>query len=101
MSPIARERLDDAVVAARLQELHDWSLDEGRLYREIEFADFVQAFGFMARVALIAEKMNHHPDWWNSYRTVRIHLMSHDVNGISERDFALAARIDAFTETSA
>jgi 4a-hydroxytetrahydrobiopterin dehydratase len=99
MSPIARERLDEATVTSRLQELADWSLDEGRLHRTIEFADFVHAFGFMTRVALIAEKMNHHPDWWNSYRTVRIHLVSHDVNGISERDFTLAARIDALLKT--
>jgi 4a-hydroxytetrahydrobiopterin dehydratase len=95
MSRAGRERLGEAEVAARLRELEGWSLDEGRLYRELEFGDFVAAFGFMSSVALIAERMNHHPDWCNSYRTVRIHLMSHDVGGLSERDFALAARIDA------
>jgi 4a-hydroxytetrahydrobiopterin dehydratase len=96
MGPARREKLSDDDVAARLRELDGWSLDEGRLHRAFEFDDFVQAFGFMARVALVAERMNHHPDWFNSYRTVRIHLMSHDVGGLSERDFDLARRIDAF-----
>jgi 4a-hydroxytetrahydrobiopterin dehydratase len=94
MSPAGRERLGEAEVAARLGELAGWSLDAGRLCRQLEFADFVQAFGFMSSVALIAERMNHHPDWSNSYRTVRIHLVSHDVGGLSERDFVLARRID-------
>jgi 4a-hydroxytetrahydrobiopterin dehydratase len=88
-------RLDDATVGSRLEQLAGWDLDEGRLHRRFEFADFVQAFGFMASVALVAERMNHHPDWSNSYRTVEIHLSSHDVGGLSERDFELAGHIGA------
>lgn len=90
-----RARLDDAAAAARLAQLEGWDLDDGRLHRSFEFDDFVQAFGFMTSVALVAERMNHHPDWSNSYRTVEIHLSSHDVGGLSERDFELAAHIDA------
>ncbi|MBR9990137.1 MAG: 4a-hydroxytetrahydrobiopterin dehydratase [Gemmatimonadetes bacterium] len=90
-----RDRLDEATVAARVKQLDGWDLDDNRLHRRFEFADFVQAFGFMTSVALIAEKANHHPDWSNSYKTVEIHLSSHDVDGISERDFDLAGRIDA------
>jgi 4a-hydroxytetrahydrobiopterin dehydratase len=56
--------------------------------------NFVEAFGFMTQVALIAEKMNHHPEWHNVYRTVEIHLTTHDVGGLSELDFALAQQID-------
>jgi 4a-hydroxytetrahydrobiopterin dehydratase len=90
-----RDRLDDATVGSRLSQLDGWDLDDGRLHRRFQFADFVQAFGFMTSVALVAERMNHHPDWSNSYRTVEINLSSHDVDGLSERDFELAAHIDA------
>ena len=67
---------------------------EGRLHREFEFAGFVEAFGFMSRVALLAEKMDHHPNWSNVYNRVVIDLSTHDVGGLSARDFELAGRID-------
>lgn len=95
-----RDRLDDATVASRLEQLDGWDLDDGRLHRSFEFADFVQAFGFMASVALVAERMNHHPDWSNSYKTVDVQLSSHDVGGLSARDFDLAAHIDALYSRS-
>lgn len=90
-----RERLDDGAIREQLDQLDGWELDEGRLHRQLEFEDFVQAFAFMTAVALSAERMNHHPDWSNVYNRVDIHLSSHDVGGISERDFRLARRIDA------
>ena len=90
-----RDRLDDAAVNDALERLDGWSLREGRLHRRFEFDDFVGAFGFMASVALAAERLNHHPDWSNSYGIVDIHLSSHDVGGLSARDFELAGRIDA------
>lgn len=81
-------------VQARLRELSGWSESGGKLHREFRFESFPAAFAFMTRVAFEAESMNHHPDWSNSYTTVVVGLSSHDVGGISERDFRLAAAID-------
>ena len=91
MSP---EKLSPAEIDRRLQALPDWVIDQRKLYRQFVFEDFVEAFGFMSRVALLAEAMNHHPEWSNVYNRVDIHLTSHDAGGISERDFTLANRID-------
>ena len=76
-----------------LGELSGWSLKQGKLYRQFEFENFVEAFGFMTRVALLAEKMNHHPEWSNVYNRVEIFLTTHDAGGISERDFELAKQV--------
>lgn len=72
-----------------------WEVVEGRLHRELVFADFAEAFGFLARVAVVAEGMGHHPDWSNSWNRVVIDLVSHDVGAITERDLALATAISA------
>ena len=64
-------------------------------YREYRFADFVTAFAFMAGVALVAERMNHHPEWFNVYGTVRVHLTTHDAGGITRKDLELARAMDA------
>jgi 4a-hydroxytetrahydrobiopterin dehydratase len=88
-------RLSDEQVRTRIADLPHWSLVDGKLHREYRFADFVEAFGFMASAALVAEAMDHHPEWSNVYRTVRIDLVTHDAGGISERDFALAAKLEA------
>ena len=88
------QRMTPEAIEQRLSEHPQWSLVEGKLHRTIEFEDFVAAFGFMSRVALIAERMNHHPEWFNVYRTVRIDLQTHDCDGISVLDFKLAAAID-------
>lgn len=76
-----------------------WSMVAGKLERTLRFADFESAFGFMASVAIASEKMNHHPEWFNVYDTVRIQLTTHDAGGISSNDFKLAARIDALAQT--
>ena len=89
-----RTLLSPDEVGHRLEELDGWTLREGKLHRELRFDSFAAAFAFMTRVAHEAEALNHHPDWFNSYTTVVIDLMSHDVGGISERDFRLAAAID-------
>ncbi len=88
-------KLDDAQIAAALAALPNWSLAGGKLHRELKFPSFVHAFGFMSKVALLAEAMDHHPEWFNVYGTVRIDLTTHDCQGISDRDFALARKIEA------
>jgi 4a-hydroxytetrahydrobiopterin dehydratase len=75
-----------------------WEEVDGKLHRELEFADFSEAFAFMARVALLAEKANHHPDWSNSWNRVVIDLVSHDAGAITDRDRALADAIDGLLE---
>jgi 4a-hydroxytetrahydrobiopterin dehydratase len=87
-------RLDDATIQSKLQQFGGWELKEGKLHREFNFADFVEAFRFMTAVALVAERMNHHPEWFNVYRTVIVDLRTHDADGISELDFKLASEID-------
>ncbi len=88
------QRLDDALLHARLAQQPGWALRAGKLSRELRFADFRAAFAFMTAVADEAEAMNHHPDWSNVYDRVRIELSTHDAGGITEQDFALAAAID-------
>ncbi len=90
--------MSETEIQQRLAELGNWSREHGTITRRFEFASFVEAFGFMASVALLAEKADHHPDWCNSYRRVTISLTSHDLGGLSERDFALATAIDRLLE---
>ena len=82
-------------VAKRLTKVPRWRVVGGKLHREFKFDDFVTAFGFMSSVALLAEKRDHHPDWSNAYNKVVIDLVSHDAGGLTQRDFDLAAAIDA------
>ena len=91
---MAIAKLEDAEITRRLDSLSGWTLAAGKLHREYRFADFVEAFGFMAAAALIAERMNHHPEWFNVWSTVRIDLTTHDAGGISARDFELAAAME-------
>lgn len=72
----------------------EWQYKENKLYRRLVFEDFIHAFGFITQIALLAEKLNHHPEWANVYRTVDIYLTTHDVNGVSNLDFALLEKID-------
>lgn len=88
-------QLSESEIQERLKDLPSWKLVDGKLHRELKFASFVEAFGFISKVALLAEKMNHHPELFNSYNRVRLELISHDVQGLSERDFKLAKAIDA------
>lgn len=91
----AISKLSDDEITKRLAAFSEWRFEGGKLCRDIVFANFVEAFGFMTKVALLAEKADHHPDWSNVYSRVSIGLNTHDVSGISERDFALAEEIDA------
>ncbi|MBI4083162.1 MAG: 4a-hydroxytetrahydrobiopterin dehydratase [Candidatus Lambdaproteobacteria bacterium] len=89
-----RRLLSGSELAAALAERPLWRLHEGKLRRELRFAGFGEAFAFMTRVALIAESLNHHPDWCNAYNTVRIDLVTHDLAGLSTLDLELARQID-------
>lgn len=91
------EPLDETERADALDGLPDWDYDEARdaIVRRFAFADFGEAFGFMARVALVAEKMDHHPEWSNVWNRVEILLTTHDAGGLSPRDIELAEAIDA------
>lgn len=92
---MARALLTDDALAAALRELPAWRVCEGKLQRTLSFADFAEAFAFMTRVALAAEKLDHHPDWSNVWNRVAIALWTHDAGGLTERDVALARAIDA------
>jgi 4a-hydroxytetrahydrobiopterin dehydratase len=85
-------------VTEAFAQLSGWELKEDTLRRKITFKNFAQAFGFMTRVALEAEKLNHHPDWKNSYNKVSLSLSTHDAGGLTELDFKLAATIDKILE---
>ena len=89
------QKSTDAEIATALSNVPGWTRDGDGLVRTYKFRDFTQAFGFMARVALLAEKADHHPEWSNVYNRVDIRLTTHDAGGISGRDFALAKAIDA------
>ena len=88
-------KLSESEIDEQMSRHPYWALRDGKLRRELAFTDFVTAFGFMSRVALIAERMNHHPEWSNVYSRVVIELTTHDCQGLSERDFRLAAAIDS------
>lgn len=89
------EKLDDAARAKLAETLPDWVLEGEHLKRSFRFADFSQAFAFMTRVALLAEKADHHPEWFNVWNRVDIALTTHDAGGLSARDVELARAIDA------
>ena len=88
-------KLDTQTLDRVLEDLRGWQKDgRGAIARSFAFEDFSQAFGFMARVALLAEKADHHPDWSNSYNKVEIALSSHDAGGITQKDIDLAKAIE-------
>ncbi|MGY2780390.1 pterin-4-alpha-carbinolamine dehydratase [Synechococcus sp. 63AY4M2] len=87
-------KLSEAEVQAKLENLPGWSLQDGKLHRQFQFRSFVEAFGWMSSVALVAESMGHHPEWTNVYNRVRVHLTTHDAGGITELDFTLAQRMN-------
>jgi 4a-hydroxytetrahydrobiopterin dehydratase len=88
-------RLTPDEITAAMADVPGWTLNGDGIDRSYKFKDFTQAFGFMARVALLAEKADHHPEWSNVYNRVEIRLTTHDAGGLSSRDFALARAIDA------
>ena len=92
--------LGEAEQQKRLGDVPGWTIDNGELVRTFTFSDFVAAFGFMASAALVAEKMNHHPDWSNVYNRVSVRLTTHEVDGLSKLDFELAAKMSDLAGSS-
>jgi len=93
-----REKLTGDARKAALAKLSGWSEVKGRdaITRKFEFGNFNEAFGFMSRAALMAEKLNHHPEWFNVYKTVEVTLSTHDAGGLTELDIKLAEAMDRF-----
>ncbi len=91
-----KKKLNKDERAAKISVLDQWTdlHEKDAIYKIFEFKDFSQAFAFMMRVAFEAEKMDHHPEWSNTYNKVEIVLTSHDVDGVSDRDINLANEID-------
>lgn len=89
-----RKLLSKNELSKELKKLSGWKVEKGKLHREFKFGSFVEAFGFMTSVALEAEAMNHHPDWFNVYDVVRVDLMTHDLGGIGTFDVELARKMN-------
>jgi 4a-hydroxytetrahydrobiopterin dehydratase len=87
-------KLSDDEINKLMTRLPGWKIQNGKLHREFECKDFVTAFGNMTRVALIAESMNHHPEWFNVWNKVVIDLVTHSCKGISDLDFVLAEKVE-------
>ena len=92
------KKLEGQARKQALAALRDWREVQGRdaIARKFVFKDFNQAFGFMSRVALLAEKMDHHPEWFNVYKTVDVTLATHDAGGVTEKDIAMAKAMEEY-----
>jgi 4a-hydroxytetrahydrobiopterin dehydratase len=88
-------KLSDAELADALAKLPAWQLERGKLHRQYKFADFVAAFGFMSSAALVAQAMDHHPEWFNVWNVVRVDLATHDAGGVTALDIELAGKMEA------
>ena len=96
------QKLSDQEIASKLAELNShrddssnpWQLKDGKLNKEFIFKNFIRAMGFMMQSAIVAEKMNHHPEWSNVYKTVHVDLITHSASGITELDFDLAKKMN-------
>ncbi len=91
---LTAEEIQTSLDALNASASAPWTVVDGKLHKEFQFKDFSEAFGFMARAALAAESMDHHPEWFNVYRSVRVDLATHDAGGITELDFSLAGRME-------
>jgi 4a-hydroxytetrahydrobiopterin dehydratase len=92
------KRLTDTEIQTALGQLGGWSLQGNKLHRQFKFSNFNEAFGFMARLALVAETLNHHPEWSNVYNKVTIDLTTHDAGGITELDVKFATQANSFSQ---
>lgn len=92
---MARQKLDEQAIQSALEQLPGWEIRNGKLHREYAFADFAHAVGFMATAAVLIEKRNHHPEWFNVYNRVSVDLTTHDAGGITQNDLDLARLLDS------
>ena len=88
-----KEKLSRRKITSGLSELDGWTLVKGNLHRVFEFKNFTQAFAFMKRVALAADRMDHHPDWSNVWNKVTVDLSTHSAGGLTKNDFELAGKM--------
>lgn len=94
---MAAKKLTDAQIQENLAQVDGWTIENGKLHKEFQFDNFITAFGFMTQLALVAESLNHHPEWFNVYNRVTIDLTTHDAGGISDLDFQWAKQADAIS----
>jgi 4a-hydroxytetrahydrobiopterin dehydratase len=92
------QRLSDQEAANGIANLAGWKIEQGKLHKSFEFRDFIQAFGFMSRVALVAESLGHHPEWSNVWNKVVVNLSTHSIGGISRLDLELAGKIQELAD---
>jgi 4a-hydroxytetrahydrobiopterin dehydratase len=97
MSQVKYKKLTEHELDEKVKAMKGWELKNGKLEKSFRFSNFVEAFGFMTRIALEAEKINHHPEWSNVYNTVIIRLSTHDAGGITDFDIKLANIIDTLS----
>jgi 4a-hydroxytetrahydrobiopterin dehydratase len=88
-------QLSEADIGSALADLPGWSVVDGKFHKEFKFKNFVEAFGFMSSVALLAERLDHHPEWFNVYNRVKIDLNTHEAGGLTNLDVELAKKIEA------
>jgi len=93
-------KLTEAQITAELDKTPGWTRSGDKLARTFQFADFVTAFGFMTRAALIAEKLDHHPEWFNVYNKVEVTLATHDAGGVTEKDVQLAEAMNRLAQST-
>ena len=91
-------KLSPEEVSSALTALPEWSVIDGKLHRTYNFPDFTHAFSFMSAIAIVAEKMDHHPDWSNVYKQVTVDLSTHDAGGITRLDFQLAESMETLAK---
>ena len=94
MKAMTPQQLQNALGVLNESPAKPWTVRDGKLHKEFLFADFISAFGFMTSVAIHAEKVDHHPDWSNVYNRVTVDLVTHQVGGVTVRDFSLAKTMD-------
>lgn len=97
-SPMSTSVLSANELDLALSQLDGWSLEQGKLHRQYQFKSFVDAFGFMASMALVSESMGHHPEWFNVYNKVTIDLVTHDAGGITMKDIDWAKKANAIAQ---